>query len=474
MADMTRPGRSLVGRLVRTALFWALPSLALAAFALTWLYRESTYRIFEDPLIGTVTALISSSETIPRADGSTVISLSKEPLDPRYQRALSGRYWEILSVDKSVDLGVSSEISSRSLYGASLILPQDDIIYLISNPGEEIRAYAAGPDQEDLRVVARSVILPNIEEPVIMAAAMDVTLAEAAIRRFALTAVTLMVLLTIGLIGAVLLQVRLGLRPLFDLRDRVVDVREGRATKVAGVFPKEIDPLAEELNSLIAHNKDVVDRARTHVSNLAHALKTPIAVLQNEAQSSKSSMGALVKRQTNIMSEQVGRHLSRARTAARAQTIGTATDITKIITDMARTMERVHRSKDLDITVLPLPDMMFRGEEADLAEMIGNLLDNGCKWAKASLRITVSTKNDDRTFVQILVEDDGPGLEPAEYADALKRGVRLDETTPGTGFGLPIVDDLARAYKGDIALGRSELGGLAVTLTLPSIEASKL
>lgn len=464
----SRAGRSLVGRLVRAAVFWALPSLALAAFTLTWLYRQSTYQIFEQPLTSAVTSLIASAETIPQDGGKTIISLSKEPLDPRYQRALSGLYWEILSPDTDDPDSVTSKISSRSLYGGTLILPRGDIDYLLDNLGADIRAYGTGPDQEELRIVARSVLLPDMQSPVIMAAAMDAAPAEQAIRRFALLAITIMVMLTLGLIGAVLLQVRLGLRPLFDLRDRVADVRQGRATRVEGEYPLEIDPLADELNSLIAHNRDVVDRARTHVSNLAHALKTPLAVLQNEAESSDAAFADLVKRQTGIMSAQVSHHLSRARTAARAQTIGVTADISKAITDMARTMERVHRNKDLDITISTTPQLLFRGEGADLTELVGNLLDNACKWAHGRVRVSVSAASEDLSEVQIRIEDDGPGLKPDEYASALQRGVRLDETTPGTGFGLSIVDDLASAYKGSVTLGRSELGGLDVIVTLPA------
>lgn len=439
-----------------------MPLLAIAAFALIWLYRESTYQIFDDPLNSTVTSLIASAETIPQPDGQTIIALGKEPLDPRYQRALSGRYWQIISP--------RAQISSRSLYGGEIRLSIPDKNYLLERPGEQISASAKGPDDERLRIVARSVILPNMETPVIMAAAMDEAPALRAVQRFALLAVTLMGALTLGLIAAVTLQVRIGLRPLFALRDRVADVRQGEATQVVGDYPREIDPLATELNSLISHNRDVVERARTHVSNLAHALKTPLAVITNEARRDGSEFGALVGRQAETMTRQVERHLSRARAAARAQSTGVRTEIAKTIDDMARTMVRIYSQKDLDIAQNVDPDIWFRGEKADLDEIVGNLVDNACKWAKSEVVIVVKPANE-AGFVDIIVCDDGPGVAPQDYAKALQRGERLDEATPGTGFGLSIVDDLARAYKGGLTLGGANLGGLEVRLTLPSAQA---
>lgn len=453
---------SLYGRLVRGAALWALPLLAVTAFALVWLYRASTYQIFDEPLTSTVTSLIASAETIPQDSGETIIALSTQPVDPRYQRALSGRYWQVLSGEK--------QITSRSLYPSAIEFSPDETAKLLNNPGQQIRGSSPGPDGESLRFVARSVILPDIDAPIIMAAAMDESPAKRAIRRFALLAISVLAALTLGLIAAVTLQVRLGLRPLFDLRDRVADVREGKSTQVEGDYPREIAPLAGELNSLIAHNRDVVERARTHVSNLAHALKTPLAVLTNEADRDKSDLGEVVGRQTRTMTSHVEHHLARARAAARAQTTGTRTDITDSVTAMTRTLTRIYGQKDLDFTQNLDADIWFRGEKSDLDDLTGNLLDNACKWAKGRVRISLRP-TDDAGFSDIIVEDDGPGIKRENYAKALQRGERLDEATPGTGFGLSIVDDLVRAYKGTVTLGASDLGGLKVTLRLPTAPA---
>lgn len=453
--------QSLVLRLVRGAVIWALPLLLVTALTLTWLYRNTTYSSFDDPLVSAVTALIATAEV---QDGS--LTLTREPLDPRYQRALSGRYWLVGFLQ---DDGVIEPISaSRSLLEATLVLPPAAVTELQIQQGAEIRARTSGPDtDEPLRLVARQVVLPNMNTPVVVVAAADSRAASRSILSFALTALGLMLLISLGLITAVVTQVRSGLKPLFDLRDRVADVREGRSGQVDGVYPTEIQPLATELNSLITHNKDVVERARTHVGNLAHALKTPLAVLQNEAQSSKTTPSDIVSRQTETMKKQVDHHLRRARAAARGQAIGVSTDVTDTLEALARTLSRIYGGKNIDFDIDLMEGLVFRGEKRDLEEMAGNLMDNSCKWTKTALTLRSFVDPEDETSFIVAVSDDGPGMAADQYVEALKRGARLDEATPGSGFGLAIVDDLAKAYKGSLKLGKSELGGLKVALTLP-------
>jgi signal transduction histidine kinase len=458
---------SLVLRLVRSASYWALPILIFTAFALTFFYRDSTYRIFDDPLTSAVTSLIASAD-IPEGGTAASLTLAREPTDPRYQQALSGRYWLIGLLE--TDGNVIPIKKSRSLYEDTLRLPARDAQQIRARPGEEIASKSIGPDGEPLRVLVNYVTLPNANnQAVVIIAAADNRPATQAVRRFALIASGLMFLLSAGLVTAVFTQVRSGLKPLFDLRDTVADVREGRATHVEGEYPREIQPLATELNFLIDHNKDIVEHARTHVGNLAHALKTPLAVLINEsdAQAPTNQFASIVARQIQIMRKQVDHHLHRARAAARGQAIGVSTDVAPVINSLARTLPRIFRSKDIDMIVDIEADLAFRGEKRDLDEMVGNLMDNACKWSRSQVRVFAYSKTSDPTNFVISVEDDGPGLKETDYAQALKRGVRRDEAKPGTGFGLAIVDDLARAYKGGVEFSRSEWGGLCVTLLLP-------
>jgi len=458
---------SLVSSLVRAALLWAVPGLIITAVALTWLSRNSTYRAFDEPLESAVIGLIASVEV---ADDES-FRLSRELPDPRYQRALSGKYWVIGEVDDRNH--IVPKLSSRSLYGSFLSMNETALESLAEQSQEPTRFVISGPDvdqNETLRVVARQVVLPNMETPVIVLAAADRAPVITAIRTFTVTAVSLIAIMTLGLISAVYAQVRLGLRPLFALGKKIADVREGRAVEVEGVYPPEISPLAGELNSLISHNKAVVERAQTHVGNLAHALKTPLAVLRNEAAMDKTTDSSVVTRQTEAMTQQVDHHLRRARAAARGQAIGVRTDLDPIVDGLVRTLPRIYRDKDLHIAREGETGLTFRGAHRDLEDMIGNLMDNAAKWTKSHVKVSIAISAEG--FCDIFVEDNGPGLTPEQYETALKRGARLDEATPGSGLGLSIVDDLAEAYKGSLKLDRSEMGGLKAILRLPIAIAS--
>ena len=464
---MSAPGpiannRSLVFRLVRGAAMWAIPLLIITGLTLTWLYRNTTYRSFDDPLVSAVTSLIAAAET---QNGELI--LTRQPLDPRYTRALSGRYWLVGRLESGGEIDVIT--ASRSLYDADIRLSPSDVSRLQASQGQEIRARTAGPDVDEvLRLVARQVILPNMNnQPVVIIAAADSRPASRSIFSFALIALGLMLLISSGLIIAVVTQVRSGLRPLFDLQDKIADVREGRTAQVDGQYPREIQPLATELNSLITHNKNVVERARTHVGNLAHALKTPLAVLQNESKLDASEFSSIVGRQTEMMKSQVDHHLRRARAAARGQAIGVSTNVPQTIEALGRTLQSIYREKHIDFDIDVADNLIFRGEKTDLEEMAGNLMDNGCKWTKTSLRVIAELDPENEANFLITVSDDGPGLSQEEFSEALKRGARLDEAVPGTGFGLAIVDDLAKAYKGALDFARSDLGGLEARLTLP-------
>ncbi len=458
MPETAAPNPSLVTRLVRAAALWMVPALIFAALLLTWLYRGTIYSSFDDPLEQAVTDLIA---TVDVTDDGT-LDLTREPLDPRYQRALSGRYWMIARVRD--DGRLAPLLASRSLYGSALILSPRSAAGLQSSPGEALRIGSVGPDNEPLRVVARSVTLPDMDTPVVALAAADRRPATRAIQQFAVVATVVLVLLSLGLLAAIFAQVRLGLRPLFALTDRVADVREGRAVTVDGRYPAEISGLADELNSLIVHNRNVVERAQTHVGNLAHGLKTPIAVLRNEAGSSAVIDADIVARQTNAMSEQVDHHLRRARAAARGQAIGLTCDVDDVIGALARTLPRIHRDKDLIIDVDGEAGLKFRGDKRDLDDMVGNLMDNAAKWTRGLIEVLREPIGEK---LRVVIEDNGSGIDDAKFETALKRGARLDEATPGSGLGLSIVVDLAEAYGGDLQLSRSPLGGLRAELTLP-------
>jgi signal transduction histidine kinase len=273
--------------------------------------------------------------------------------------------------------------------------------------------------------------------------------------------------LTIGLLLTTLFQVRFGLAPLTRITAGLAAIRSGQAERLEGVFPVEIAPLARETNALLDANKEIVERARTHVGNLAHAVKTPLSVIVNEASAHREEPFALkVLEQADMMRDQVAHHLERARIAARLTAVTTLTDVTTVVDALHRTMEKIHRNADIEVEIHQ--PATFRGERQDLEEMVGNLIDNACKWSRSQVLVERQPGDPDSATVRIIVDDDGPGLSPAERAQVAQRGQRLDETKPGSGLGLSIVSELAALYRGSLALGTAPIGGLRAELVLPA------
>jgi signal transduction histidine kinase len=266
------------------------------------------------------------------------------------------------------------------------------------------------------------------------------------------------------MIGAVFTQVRLGLKPLRRLSAEIASIRGGRRERLSRDFPEEVAPLVEEVNALIDHNNTVVERARTHIGNLAHALKTPISVLTARVGGESGPLAEVVRQQAGVIYRHVEHHLARAHSAGASGPVGRRTDVPATIEDMRRTVAQIYADRHLDIRIDAAPGLVFLGERQDFEEMLGNLVDNACKWAKNRVRLTARA---DGNRLLLAIEDDGPGLPEAFRAEAFERGTRLDEAVPGTGFGLAIARDIAAIYGGRIQLARSSLGGLAATLDLP-------
>jgi signal transduction histidine kinase len=278
--------------------------------------------------------------------------------------------------------------------------------------------------------------------------------------------------LGIGLVVAALVQVFVGLAPLRKLHAALGKVRSGETPQLDGDFPAEIMPLVDEFNTVLAQNAEVVERARTQAGNLAHALKTSLSVLANAANANISAspqqneLARLVIDQVGTARKQVDYHLTRAQAAATTRMPGTRTPLLPVIDGLVRAMQRIHAERALELRVVPMPETLaFRGDAHDLQEMLGNLLDNACKWAAQRIDVSAGTEGGK---LHIFIDDDGAGL-AAEQRDAvIQRGVRADEQVPGSGLGLAIVDDLARLYGGELTLEGSPLGGMRSALTLPA------
>jgi len=279
----------------------------------------------------------------------------------------------------------------------------------------------------------------------------------------------------LGAVGAMLavmsfIVARFALRPINQLRAAVERVREGESETVTGSFPREISPLADEVNQLLNSNAQIIERARNQVGNLAHGLKTPLAVLRNEAASAPNDgLSRIVLSESDKMTQLVSTYLDRARLAARTAIVGKKADAAILVSRLARVMQKLHPDRVVDFHRPDASLPWFRGDEGDLEEMAGNLLDNACKWARSKVRVSLHTdRREAAPLLVIRIEDDGKGLTDDEAREVLRRGVRLDEKTPGSGLGLDIVKELVDVYGGSLQLGRSELGGLRAELRLPA------
>ena len=454
---------SLARRLVLLAVGWSFAALVIAAVVLALLFQQAALRRFDANLSDLIDNLITGT-TIEK--GQVV---APALTDLRALRAYSGRYWEIAEPGPEGRLRAIEGLTSRSLYDTELRIPADLAERLRARPARLIAYDTAGPQSgERIRVVARWTSFYGRPTPVVYLAAEDRGPIDREVRNFVTATAIAFLLLGLGLIIAVIIQVRVGLRPLFRLGQAVADVRRGKAERLDADYPSELTPLTDELNALVAHNQETVERQRTHVGNLAHALKTPISVMITEASQRPGPLAEVVTRQADVMRQQVDHHLRRARAAARSQGQGERTSVAEVLDELARTLERIFRDKGVTIDWDAADDLWFQGERQDFMEIAGNAMENAGKWCKARVRVRAVAVGAER--LRLTVEDDGPGLTPAEREEVVRRGARLDENAPGSGLGLSIIDELARAYRGDLKLGSTPLGGLSVTVELPRAE----
>jgi signal transduction histidine kinase len=450
---------SLALRLFVTATGWTVVILVGTAILLSSLYRQAVERSFDHRLSVYLRSLVSdvASPDVP-AD-----KFPQSLGEPLFELPLSGWYWQVTRLDGKKDVRMSRSLSDRQL--AQLPKPEG-----ATETTETREGYVQGPEDQTLRLIERAVDL-GADGRYLVSVAGDATEIDDETDAFYQALAITFGALTIVLILTTMFQVRFGLAPLKRISESLTAIRSGTTERLEGKFPEEIAPLARETNALIDANRQIVERARTHVGNLAHALKTPLSVMVNEAASRGDDPFAIkVREQTDIMRDQVARHLERARLAARMTTIATLTDVPAVVTALARTMEKIHRDKNIAIAFDAPEHARFLGERQDLEEMVGNLLDNACKWAKSRVAVEVVHEKSGAKaqIIRIIVDDDGRGLSASELGQVSHRGQRLDETKPGSGLGLSIVVELAGLYGGKLNLGTAPIGGLRAELVLPA------
>src|SRR5467141_866359 len=398
-------GSSLATRLFLSATAWVVVILFITGIVLSSVYRDATERAFDRRLnlyLRTIIAEVATPDNTP----DQFQSLG----EPLFELPLSGWYWQITRTDTE-----KPEVrASRSLWDKKLPKLEDH--------GADLTAagirlgYIDGPEGQNLRMVERPVDL-GADGKFLVSVAGDATEIFDETRSFDYYLGGTFAALTIVLVLTTIFQVRFGLAPLKRISESIADIRSGRAERLEGEFPVEIAPLARETNALIDANREIVERARTHVGNLAHAIKTPLSVIVNEASAHGADPFAMkVLEQADVMRDQVAHHLERARIAARLTIIGTVTEVAPVIDALRRTMEKIHRDRGVVIEVEADSAAKFRGERQDLEEMAGNLVDNACKWATSQvfIEVLVERKAGAGPMLRILVDDDGRGLSAAE------------------------------------------------------------
>jgi signal transduction histidine kinase len=444
---------SLQRRLFVGALIWIVLALIATGVLLSVLFRQHLEAELARRLDADFLQLISQFEV--DADGRLRHPVAMS--DPLYQRVFSGRYW-------SVAQGDDTPLRSRSLWDQSLAV----------DPAGDERQRLTGPRGEPLLAVVRQITLPGIDTPLRLSVAASLRPVETAVRNFRRSLAIALGVLALGLGIAAALQVKLGLWPLQRLRRELGAIREGRADRLSGDYPAEVSALVDDLNSVLVHNATLIERARRQAGNLAHALKTPLSVIGNEAarmagrgsddgRADERARAERLQQEVAAMQQHIDWHLARTRIAGRRRA-GQATPVAPVLERLQRTLQRLYGERGIVIDTDLEHDPVFAGEARDLEQMLGNLLENACKWARGVIAVRAEPGGG---RLLITVADDGPGLNAVERAQAAGAGQRFDEAVPGSGLGLAIVSDLAEAYEGDLVLARAELGGLSARLQLP-------
>ncbi len=457
-------GNSLALRLLISSAAWTLMILSVTAAILISLCRDFLEESFDQRINQSLENLIG--KTAPQ--GSLDIRRPADLGEPLFSKPLSGAYWQI----RPANQGTDPVFKSDSLADETYKTPSE---MGVKPDQKHVRqAYVDGPDNQILRVLERDIDFGQESESRIfsISVAFDTIMVDSQVRYLTNTIVFTLGLLGAGLLLATFFQVRFGLSPLQDIGKRLAAIRSGDETMLEGTPPDEILPLQEELNALILANSSVVERARTHVGNLAHALKTPLSVIINEAASQNGEFAQKVSQQATLMRQQISHYLDRARIAAQIRPVSGVTDVAAELNALSRALAKIYEARALTLEIDCPKGVRFFGEKQDFDEMAGNLMDNACKWARSKVVVKVvaqdsSLQQTDRSF-RLVIEDDGPGL-PVEFRlAAVKRGRRLDESVPGSGLGLSIVADLSHLYRGAFRLEEAANGGLRACLTLPA------
>lgn len=442
---------SISARLFWLSAIWLIVALIATGLLLTALYSRALDRSQTEILNFNLETLVARALETGALDFEGV-----QAADPRFNRSTSGWYWQISTVDGDLINLSNSLVASQ--------IPQ----FLEPFDKQNTRTGILDDDfGTQLRIIERKVTI--LDTQYIFAVTGNIDDIKNLTGQFRKQ--TFIVLAAVGIMLAIMSAIvaRVALRPVGKLAAAIEKVRSGETQNVEGTYPRELTPLADELNELLRSNIQIVARAKSQVGNLAHGLKTPLAVLRNEVAGKNNELARVVHVEVEKMNGQVKTYLDRAQMSARSSVVGSRSDVNVVVPRLVRVMQKLHKERECSLTMDEDSPLFFRGEKSDLEEMVGNLLDNACKWANKKVLIKIGQGSEvNGTTLVIDIEDDGDGLSEAEAEAVMRRGVRLDEKTAGSGLGLDIVKELVDVYGGKLELGVSGIGGLRVCLTLPA------
>ncbi|EID0030183.1 GHKL domain-containing protein [Vibrio alginolyticus] len=429
---------SIKSRLVLAAIVWLTAMILAAGVTIP----TQVYNYMVDDTRSQLSIFMDEVAAQLEVDNTGHLSLAAQLSDPRFNRPYSGLYWSA-STEASLE-------RSRSLWDKK-----------IEYKGLDKDAY--GARGEKLITLEKALYLPDYDGSIHIIIGID----EEPIKNTLQTLIgqlwLILGLLFAGVLTVILLQIAWSLSPLTKLQKELAELKSGNKKSLEETYPKEISPLIFDLNALLFHYQELLERARNHAGNLSHALKTPLSVLKNEVQTLEPEAQSRLRAPINQIQDHIDYHLGRARMAGSMNILSVKSNPADRVDAISMAFDKVYASRSITLINELDSELNVAVEQTDLDEMLGNLLENGYKWANSMIRVHSSQ---DKENIHIIIEDDGPGIPKEKLSQVIKRGVRLDETTPGSGLGLNIVSEMAHSYRGQLTLDTSALGGLKASLVL--------
>ncbi|MGR6834205.1 ATP-binding protein [Aliivibrio wodanis] len=438
---------SLKSRLLLAAAFWLSAMIFAAGIGIPKLVNDYLVQDVKSQLLLSMDEITANIEVNNKGNLIMPSRLS----DPRFSQPYSGLYWTASTK--------GDELRSRSLWDKKLTFKEDSL---------SIKPKVKGANNEELIYIQKNIYLPEIKQPITITVGLDEDPLEKTLHQLTGQLWIILGLLFSGVLFLIGIQVSWSLRPLAKMQSELVMLRKGEQQALGQHYPQEIAPLVSDLNALLFHYQELLERARHHAGNLSHSLKTPLSVLKNELEylsvEDKNRLSAPIAQ----LQAHIDYHLSRARMAGSMNILSVATSPSERVDAISMAFDKVYAEREVILINELDSEDHISVDKTDLDEMLGNLLENGYKWAHSMIR--VHSKEVEANQIRIMIEDDGEGIPESEFEQVIKRGIRLDETTPGTGLGLNIVSEMAHSYRGSLELSKSVMGGLKATLTFPLVK----